>query len=113
MTYFENMSKEFNLSAAGAEAVWDETRVKEFGDWYASQGMRPASFAGNDCILLWWLPEYDDLLRQAVDEYQWAWPSAFDRQLNDMVPETVLSAWRSIDPLCVETPWHTVLDNFR
>jgi hypothetical protein len=109
---FESISRKSNFSAAGAEAVWDETRAKEFGDWYVSRGMLPASFAENDCILLWWLPEYDDLLRQAVDEYQWAWPSRFRRQLDVMVPETVLSIWRSTDPLCVETPWHKVLSNF-
>jgi hypothetical protein len=35
----------------------------------------PVSYAENDHILVWWLPDYDEMLRHLVDEYQWAWRS--------------------------------------
>ncbi len=34
------------------------------------------SYADNDYILVWWLPEYDEVLRQVVADYQWAWRGA-------------------------------------
>jgi hypothetical protein len=39
----------------------------------------PVSFAENDHILVWWLPEYDEALRQLVAEYQWAWHRRMSR----------------------------------
>lgn len=72
----------------------------------------PVSFAENDHILVWWLPEYDDMLRQLVDEYQWAWRSQVNVRLNELVPETVLRAWRDADPMCREWLWYHVLDVF-
>jgi hypothetical protein len=99
-------------NAVNAEVTWDDAKVRELGNWYVSEGMLPASFADNDYILLWWIPEYDDLLRQVVDDCAWAWHWVFNRRLKDIVPEAVLAAWRSTDPLCVETPWYRVLGNF-
>ena len=46
----------------------------------------PVSYAENDHILVWWLPEYDDMLRQLVDEYQWAWQSQVLTELPSIGP---------------------------
>src|SRR6266480_4620766 len=72
----------------------------------------PMSFAENDHILVWWLPEYDDALRQLVDEYQWAWRSAVSQRLETLVPDAVLRAWRDADPLCHDWSWYDVLNTF-
>jgi hypothetical protein len=80
--------------------------VSEIEDW------PPASFAENDHILVWWLPEYDDVLRQLVEEYQWAWRSVVLSRLESLIPEKVLRAWRDTDPLCHEYSWYNVLAFF-
>lgn len=72
----------------------------------------PVSYAENDHILVWWLPEYDDVLRRLVDEYQWAWRSQLHEQLESLIPEPVLRAWRDVDPQCEEYSWYNVLHNF-
>lgn len=54
----------------------------------------PVSFAQNDHNLVWWLPEYDDMLRRLVDEHQWAWRSQVLAELKSIVPETVLRVAR-------------------
>ena len=72
----------------------------------------PASYAENDHVLVWWLPEYDDLLRQLVDEYQWAWQSVLLRRLEELIPEAVLQGWRNTDPQCQEYSWYNVLGVF-
>jgi hypothetical protein len=81
-------------------------------DWFVSEGWPPVSYAENDHILVWWLPEYDDLLRRLVDEYQWAWQSQALARLQAVVPDTVLLAWRDADPLCAEWAWYNVLGTF-
>jgi hypothetical protein len=81
----------------------DEWQV---GDW------PPASYAENDHILVWWLPEYDDMLRELVAAYQWAWRSAVLPRLEIAVPEKVIRAWRETDPLCRDWSWYQVLDTF-
>ena len=72
----------------------------------------PVSFAENDHILVWWLPEYDEALRQLVAEYQWAWQRTAFWHLQALIPEAVLRAWRDSDPLCREYQWQGVLDTF-
>ena len=69
----------------------------------------PVSYAENDHILVWWIPEYDDMLRQFVAEYQWAWQSQVLTELPSIVPEAVLHAWRAVDPQCREYAWYNVL----
>ena len=69
----------------------------------------PVSYAENDHILVWWLPEYDDMLRRLIDEYQWAWQSQVLEELQSKVPETVLRAWREADPRCRDYAWSNVL----
>ena len=89
-----------------ADTPWaPSSELSEF-DW------PPVSYAENDHILVWWLPEYDEMLRQLVDEYQWAWRSQVLQQLESLVPETVLRAWRDVDPRCAEYSWYNVLVNF-
>ncbi len=51
---------------------------------------------------MWWLPDYDEMLRQLIDEYQWAWRSEVLTELESRVPETVLRGWREGDPQCRE-----------
>jgi hypothetical protein len=76
------------------------------GDW------PPASFADNDHILVWWLPEYDDALRELIAKWQWAWIWQIHDRLEQLIPETVIRAWRQSDPLCHEYAWYNVLWNF-
>lgn len=74
--------------------------------------MYSASDAMNSHILVWWLPDYDEVLRELVDEYQWAWPSMARVRLEKEVPASVLSAWRDRDPVCERRPWSAVLAEF-
>jgi len=46
----------------------------------------PVSFADNDHILVWWLPEYDDILRELVDKWQWAYKYQIHDQLISEIP---------------------------
>ena len=66
----------------------------------------------NDHILIWWLSEYDDILRKLVDEYQWAWKAELISSLKEVIPDTVLRTWRDSDPLCSEYLWYHVLTDF-
>src|ERR1022692_4826117 len=72
----------------------------------------PLSYAENDHILVWWLPEYDEALRQLFAEYQWAWRGAVLPKLESLIPAGVLRAWRDSDPQCHEYSWYNVLDVF-
>ena len=92
--------------ALGSAEMSAAISQNEADDW------PPVSFAENDHILVWWLPEYDEVLRQLVDEYQWAWRSAVFPRLETLIPEPVLRAWRDVDPQCHEYSWYNVLANF-
>jgi len=72
-------------------------------------GLPPSALTENDHILVWWLPEYDEAIRQVVAEYQWAWQIPMLARLQALVPEMVLRAWRDADPFCHEYSWHNVL----
>lgn len=72
----------------------------------------PVSFAENDHILVWWLPEYDDALSQLVSTWQWDWKNHLSPTLRAMIPESVLDAWLQSDPLCEQFSWFNVLVNF-
>lgn len=100
------------LPVAGQEPVLVEISTASSPGRWEPEDWPPASFAENDHILVWWLPEYDDVLRQLVDEYQWVWQSAVLSRLKTLVPETVLRAWRDADPLCQEWSWYQVLSTF-
>jgi hypothetical protein len=89
-----------------------EVKPGERGKWFVDRMSLPASFAENDYILLWCLPDYDDLIRQALEEFQWGYYYEVFRELKETVPKAVLAAWRSTDPACVEVPWERVLDDF-
>jgi len=75
-------------------------------DWRYGPSLR---LTENDHILVWWLPEYDKAVRQAVAEYQWAWQIPLLSHLETLIPESVLRAWRDSDPLCREYSWVNVL----
>ena len=99
--------------APGRDAGSIENETISSGGLWVPEDWPPISFAENDHVLVWWLPEYDDALRQLVDEFQWAWRSALFRHLETRIPETVLRAWRDADPLCHEwSSWYQVLDVF-
>jgi hypothetical protein len=89
----------------------NETSASSRGLWEPEE-WPPISFAENGHILVWWLPEYDEALRQLVDEFQWMWRSAVLSRLEMLIPETVLRAWRDADPLCQEWSWYNVLSTF-
>jgi hypothetical protein len=69
----------------------------------------PVSFAANDHILVWWLPEYDDAIRASIQEYEWAWRAVITDRLIELVPDQILRAWRSSDPQCEEFQWQGAL----
>jgi hypothetical protein len=102
MTDPESKNASRGLGSAETSAVTSQDRWEAY-EW------PPASFAENDHILVWWLPEYDDVLRQVVEEYQWAWRSVILSRLEALIPESVLRAWRDADPLCHEGSWYNVL----
>jgi hypothetical protein len=87
------------VAGAGPPATWD-------GSW------PPLSYAENDHILVWWLPEYDEVLRQLVADYQWSWQGGALPGLEPLIPEGVLRAWRDSDPQCHESSWYNVLGTF-
>ena len=72
-------------------------------------GLPPSALTENDHILVWWLREYDEAIRQVVAEYQWAWQIPMLVRLEALVPEMVLRAWREADPFCREYSWQNVL----
>lgn len=81
------------------------------GSWDA-YSWPPVSFANNDHILVWWLPEYDELIGRLVSQYQWAWQGAIIRDLVPQISERTLQSWRETDPQCQQYAWYAVLDNF-
>ena len=87
-------------------AAAPETSRRPVGLMYSSADAR------NDRILVWWLPDYDEALRQLVDEYQWVWPSMARVKLEAAIPAEVLSAWRDNDTLCTRRPWSAILAQF-
>ena len=102
--------------ASGDPVPQSRTAAERSVDHYAGapyvSDWPPVSYAENDNILVWWLPEYDDLIRRCVDELQWQWTRAITRRLEAAVPETVLGAWRDVDPACREFSWYNVLHVF-
>lgn len=108
MTSPENQPKTTRFPAEREFELAVEITVGNAGkeDW------PPVSYADNDRILVWWLPEYDDLLRQLVEEYQWAWQPQAHERLEAVVPAEVLYAWRDADPLCAKWSWYNVLGVF-
>ena len=89
-----------------AERSDTQPSAVEGGDW------PPVSFAQNDHILVWWLPEYDDALKDLVDTWQWDWKRHVLPTLQDIIPRNVLEAWRRSDPLCKQYSWYNILSNF-
>lgn len=85
----------------------------ETGSTPASQngwaGLPTSALTEDDHILVWWLPDYDEAIRQVVAEYQWAWQIPLLEHLEMLVPESVLRAWRDSDPFCLEYSWQNVL----
>ncbi len=81
--------------------------AESWEDWWP-----PVSCAENDHILLWWLPEYDEVLRQLVADYQWAWRGGVLPRLEPLIPGDVLRIWRDSDPQCQEYSWYNVLGTF-
>ena len=99
--------------ATGQDAGSIDNETISSGRLWEPEDWPPISFAANDHILVWWLPEYDDALRELVDEYQWAWRSPVLQRLETLIPDTVLRAWRDADPLCQEwSSWYQVLSTF-
>ena len=72
-------------------------------------GLPPSALTENDHILVWWLPDYDEAIREVVAEYQWAWQIPMLERLETLIPESVLRAWRDADPFCQEYSWQNVL----
>ena len=72
-------------------------------------GLPPSALTENDHILVWWLPEYDEAIREVVAEYQWAWQIPMLERLEALVPDSFLRAWRNSDPFCQEYSWQNIL----
>lgn len=85
----------------------DAVSPRSWENWWP-----PLSYAENEHILVWWLPEYDDVLRELVAGYQWAWQGGVLERLEQLIPNGVLRAWRDSDPQCQEYSWYNVLGTF-
>ena len=96
-----------DLSAVARQAGDGEVEMAALGG--GGDEWPPASYADNDHILVWWLPDYDEVLRQSVADYQWAWRGVAVTRLEPLIPKGVLRAWRDSDPQCQEYSWHNVL----
>jgi Homing endonuclease associated repeat len=95
---------------SSADAGAESTAAVSPGSW--EDWWPPLSYAENDHILVWWLPEYDELLRQLVADYQWAWQGGVLQRLEPLIPDDVLRAWRDSDSQCREYSWYNVLGTF-
>ena len=93
-------------SAGGRGADDTESASASDVNWV---GLPPSALAENDHIMVWWLPDYDEAIRQVVATYQWAWQIPLLLHLETLVPESVLRAWRDSDPFCREYSWQNVL----
>ena len=80
-----------------ADTPWAPSSELSEWDW------PPVSYAENDHILVWWLPEYDDLLRRLVDEYQWAWRSEVLSELESSSPRAFCGRGAMSIPSAVNT----------
>jgi hypothetical protein len=94
------------LFSLGGRDADSERAMAVPDDWRDGPSLR---LTENDHILVWWLPEYDQAVRQVVAEYQWAWQIPLLSYLGTLIPESVLRAWRDSDPLCREYSWANVL----
>lgn len=83
-----------------------ESRSAELADW------PPLRFADNDHILTWWLPDYDEALRRLAERRGWIWIHDLGGLLRSLIPESVLNAWITSDPLCATYAWYNILQNF-
>jgi hypothetical protein len=94
------------FSLDGRDVGTSERAMVVSDDWRYGPSLR---LTENNHILVWWLPEYDEAVRQVVAEYQWAWQIPLLSHLETLIPESVLRAWRDSDPLCREYSWVNVL----
>jgi hypothetical protein len=109
-TFLRNISLEIGwvwMSTSGGRESGGTDGASASGDRWV--GLPPSALTENDHILVWWLPEYDEVIREVVTEYQWAWQIPMLERLEALVPESVLRAWRDSDPFCLEYSWQNVL----
>jgi hypothetical protein len=95
------------MSISGGRESGGTDGVSAAGDRWV--GLPPSALTENDHILVWWLPDYDEAVREVVGQYQWAWQIPMLERLEELVPESVLRAWRDSDPFCLEYSWQNVL----
>ena len=72
----------------------------------------PLSYARNDHVLVWWLPAYDEILRNLVEQWAWGWPWEATSSLAKAIPPQVIEAWKRSDPLCSQYAHYNVLMYF-
>ena len=92
--------------SVGREAGDTESASASDVNWV---GLPPSALTENDNIMVWWLPEYDEAIRQVVATYQWAWQIPLLLHLETLIPESFLRTWRDSDPFCREYAWQNVL----
>lgn len=70
------------------------------------------SYENNEYIQSWWKPEYDELIKKEIKEWDWAWSWDISDILTKAVPSEVIEDWRNKDPLCEKYAWYNILMNF-
>ena len=95
------------MSSSGERESGGTDDMSASGDRWV--GLPPSALTENDHILVWWLPEYDEAIREVVAEYQWAWQIPMLERLEALVPDSFLRAWRNSDPFCQEYSWQNIL----
>jgi hypothetical protein len=83
----------------------------------ASENVLPIPSIGNPdnpYILKWWTQQHDQLIKEYMNDYRWAWYCFLDPDmLIKIAPESEIEQWKSNDPYCAQTSWINVLYHFK
>lgn len=70
------------------------------------------SYENNKLILKWWEDDYDELIKEEIQKWAWAWGLSITDILTKAIPNETLENWKSSDPLCNKYAWYNVLMYF-
>jgi hypothetical protein len=92
----------------GRMSVYNQRDKPAYG---ANAGLDTA-YGKNPHILKWWTPAHDQLIEQAIQEYQWQWYWHIREKICALTPSEVLETWKRSDPACKSHAWYNVLMYF-
>jgi hypothetical protein len=79
---------------------------------YGANAGLDTAYGKNPHILKWWTPAHDQLIEQAIQEYQWQWYWHIREKICALTPSEVLETWKRSDPACKSHAWYNVLMYF-